>query len=210
MRFLVTAGPTREYIDDVRFISNPSSGRMGYAVASAAVAAGHAAILVAGPTGLATPTGVQVVPVTSTQEMFDAVMSRAQDADAFVAAAAPCDYCPARRQTGKLKKDTASRTLRLVRTPDVLKEVGRRKQRQAVIGFALEVQDARANAIEKLERKKLDAIVLNAPCAFGAEEISATVILANGSEEVLSGVSKGELARRLVTLAESIWKAAKA
>ena len=207
MRFLVTAGPTRQYIDAIRYISNPSSGRMGYAAAVAAVEGGHAATLVAGPTSLPDPEGVQVVHVTTTRELRDAVMDRIEDADVLIAAAAPCDFRPAERQTHKIKKGDQELVLRLVPTADLLYEAGQSKGRRVLIGFALEVQNARANALAKLKRKCLDAVVLNSPASFEAEEASATLIRADGSEEDLGCISKVDLARRLAALSEEIWRA---
>jgi phosphopantothenoylcysteine decarboxylase/phosphopantothenate--cysteine ligase len=206
MRFLVTAGPTREYLDAVRFLSNPSTGRMGFAVASAAVAAGHEASLIAGPVALPAPPGVEVARVTTTQEMRDAVMLRLGSTDAFVAAAAPCDFRPAKRYPGKISKDCAELTLRLVPNPDILYEVGLRKQGRVLIGFALEVQDGRSRGLDKLRRKNLDAIVLNSPAAFGSEETSATLLLADGREEEMARAAKSEVSRRIVQLAEDIWR----
>ena len=207
MRFLITTGPTREHLDAVRFLSNPSTGRMGFAVARAAVRAGHDATVVAGPISLPPPEGVEVVPVVSTEEMFAACMERLGEADVFVAAAAPCDFRPAERFDGKLKKGSGSLVLTLVETPDILLEAGRRKGERVHIGFALEAQDARANALGKLRRKRLDAIVLNSPSAFGSERSSVTLFRADGAEESLEGVSKDALGERLVQLAEEIRKA---
>jgi len=206
MRFLVTAGPTREPIDDVRFISNPSTGRMGYAIAEAAARAGHAVTLISGPAALPDPHGVQVVRVTTTQQMYDAVMERLDAADVLIAAAAPCDYRPDAPRTGKMKKTAPEISLRLVPTPDALLDAGRSKGRRVHIGFALEVQDARPNALDKLRRKRLDAVVLNAPSAFGADQTSVTLIRSDGAEEDLSAIGKDKLGLRLVALAEEIWK----
>ena len=204
MRFLITAGPTREPIDPVRFVSNPSTGRMGFAVAAAALVAGHEVTVVAGPTTVRRPEGVDVVSVTTTREMFDATLSRFDACDVFVAAAAPCDFRPAQPQSAKLKKDGRAMTLRLAPNPDILLEAGRRKGGRVLIGFAMEVRDARANARRKLREKRLDAIVLNSPAAFGAERSSVTLIRADGREENMEHVTKSELAQTLVRLAEDI------
>lgn len=206
LRFLITTGPTREYLDAVRFLSNPSTGRMGFAIARAAVRAGHGAVVVAGPTHLPPPDGAEAVRVVSTQEMLAACMERLADADVLVAAAAPCDFRPVERFEGKLKKGTGTLSLALEPTPDILLEASRRKGGRVLIGFAMEAQDARANAWGKLQRKDLDAIVLNGPSAFGAEQSSATIFRAAGAEETLEGVSKEALGKRLVRLAEEIWQ----
>lgn len=200
MRILVTAGPTREFLDDVRFISNPSTGRMGFACARAARAAGHRVTLVTGPVDLPDPAGVAVVRVTGAEEMHRAAMKAYAKADAVIAAAAVCDYRPARRVRGKIKKGPQTETLRLVRTPDILAEMGRRKGRRFLVGFALEAQDARANALEKLRAKNLDAVVLNAPSSFGADATDATVFHRDGTCEEFRGIRKETLARLLVRL----------
>ncbi len=200
MRVLVTAGPTREHIDDVRFISNPSSGRMGFACAEAARAAGHRVTLVTGPVNLPDPAGVTIVRVTSAREMRRAAMKAYASCDAVIATAAVCDYRPVRRVRGKIKKGPARETLRLVRTPDILGEMGRRRGARVLIGFALEAQNARANAIEKLARKNLDAVVLNAPSSFGADALDATVFHRGGASESFRRVSKRTLARLLVRM----------
>ncbi len=204
MNILVTAGPTREFIDDVRYISNPSSGKMGFACAEAARAAGHRVTLVTGPADLPDPKGVTVVRVVSADEMRDAAMKAYRACDAVIATAAVCDYRPAKRVRGKIKKGPSRETLALVRTPDILGEMGAKKDGRALVGFALESQNARANAIEKLARKNLDAVVLNAPSSFGADAMDATVFHANGSSETLRRVSKKTLARLLVSLVEGI------
>ena len=208
MRFLITSGPTREPIDAVRFISNPSTGRMGFAVAAAAVEAGHDATVISGPTALRPPDGVTVEFVTTTREMLEAVEARFADADVFIAAAAPCDYRPAERCAGKLKKDRGELTLRLERNPDILREMSLRKEGRVLIGFAMEVQDARENALRKLREKRLDAVVLNSPAAFGARESAVTLLRADGREERLGRLNKDELGHRLVRLAEELRNAA--
>lgn len=200
MRLLITAGPTREYIDDVRFISNPSTGRMGFECARAARAAGHRVTLVAGPTDLPDPAGVRVVRVTSAQEMHAAAMRAYRTADAVIATAAVSDYRPAYRVRGKLKKGPKRLVLGLVRTPDILADMGRRKGDRRLVGFALEAQDGPANALEKLKRKNLDAVVLNAPSTFGSDRIDAVVLYADGTRESFRRATKAALARRLVRL----------
>jgi phosphopantothenoylcysteine decarboxylase/phosphopantothenate--cysteine ligase len=204
MRILVTAGPTREYLDDVRFISNPSSGRMGFAVAEAAVLAGHEVTLVAGPVNRTAPRGVARIDVTSTEEMRRAVREHFDASDAVVMAAAPSDYRPAERRPGKIKKGAEELALRLVRNPDILAELGREKKRKILIGFALESPVDRGEALRKLREKNLDAIVLNSPQAFGAEKNSVEIITAAGESVVLSDADKREIGKRLVKLVESL------
>lgn len=204
MRLLVTAGPTREYLDAVRFLSNASTGRMGFAVARAAAAAGHRVALVAGPVGLSTPPGVDRVDVVSALEMREAVLRRFDACDAVVKAAAVCDYRPAEILPGKMKKDDTPRTLALVPNPDILAELGRRKRRQVLIGFALEATLDRSEAHRKLVGKNLDAIVLNAASAMGAERTTVEILTRDGRIERLADRGKDEVARRIVVLAEEL------
>lgn len=201
MRFLVTAGPTREPLDDVRFLSNPSTGRMGFACAIAARAAGHQVTLVTGPVDLPDPPGVRTIRVTTAVEMHQAAMEAFASADAVIATAAVSDYRPAKRIRGKMKKGARRLTLELMATPDILAGMGRRKGRRVLIGFALEASDGRANAAGKLRRKNLDAIVLNAPSSFGSGRIDATILDADGGCVELGSVRKEALARYLVRLA---------
>jgi phosphopantothenoylcysteine decarboxylase/phosphopantothenate--cysteine ligase len=202
VRVLITAGPTREYLDDVRYLSNPSTGAMGFACAGAAVRAGHRVTLVTGPSALPDPPGATVVRITSALEMRAAAMKAYRQADAVIATAAVSDYRPARRAKGKMKKGPARIRLDLVRTPDILGEMGRSKGKRILIGFALETKDEIANAMGKLAAKKLDHVVLDSPSAFGADRIDATVIHADGSREVFRRISKKDLAKLLVRILE--------
>ncbi len=208
MRILITAGPTREYLDDVRYLSNASTGRMGYALAVAAKAAGHEVTLVHGPTTHEMPAVDKVVAVTSAQEMFDAVTAEFPRCDALIACAAVSDYRPKQRSSGKIKREAAETlTLELVQNPDIVREMAaRRRPGQIVIGFALESAEGEKAAQEKLVRKGLDAIVLNAPSVIGAAETEITIFRAGQkSGETVRG-SKDEAARRIVTLAEELAK----
>lgn len=202
MRILVTAGPTREFLDDVRFLSNPSSGRMGFCVAEAAVQAGHEVILVSGPVSLEGPQGCRTVRVTSAEEMARECFLHFADCDAVIMTAAVCDYRPKDRAPGKLKKGSAGLVLELERTPDILEELGRRKTTQRLVGFALEVQDARRNAAGKFARKNLDYIVLNAPETFGSEKISCEIMGTRGSVGRFENITKQSLAREIIRLLE--------
>jgi phosphopantothenoylcysteine decarboxylase/phosphopantothenate--cysteine ligase len=161
-RILITAGATREPIDPVRFISNRSSGRMGYAIAKAAHTRGAEVTVVSGVTSVAAPAGVGVIQTTTANEMHRAVMERAGDATIFIAAAAVADYASVDTSTQKMKKAAETLELRLQRTPDILREVaGARRQGQLIIGFAAETENLLENAWEKLISKDLDAIVAN-------------------------------------------------
>jgi len=209
MRFLVTAGPTREYLDQVRFLSNASSGRMGYAVARAAARRGHQVHLIVGPVAVPPLAGVRVVRVTTTGEMYRATAKRFPQADCLVGAAAPADFRPARRAAGKLKKSRSNRTLLLRPTVDILATLGRRKKRsQVIIAFALEggagpaARRPLANALEKLRAKNADAVVLNRPQSLGACRFDATVILRGGDRIEMRRMTKERVGRLLVLLAE--------
>ncbi len=170
MRILITAGPTREYLDDVRYLSNASSGRMGYALAEAAMSAGHDVIVVSGPVDLKPPAKCEFHAVETTEEMRLACEAVFPDCDGVIAAAAVCDYKPLNRVTGKISKTGGPITIEMIETDDVLAELGADKGHRWVIGFALESQNARENALQKLRAKNCDWIVLNGPEAIGAEE----------------------------------------
>lgn len=198
MRVLITAGPTREHLDAVRYISNASSGKMGFACAAAAAKAGHDVTLVTGPVALPDPAGVRVVRVVSADDMYRAVMKAYPKVDAAIATAAVGDYRPAERVGGKIKKTGASLTLKLVRTRDILGTMGSRKGRRILIGFALEVQDAVRNALEKYRKKNLDYIVLNTPRTFAADRMDCQVYKDGAMLKRFKGASKDEVARWIV------------
>ncbi len=202
-RVLVTAGPTREHVDPVRFLSNPSTGTMGFAIAEEAARRGADVTLVAGPVGLETPPGVTRIDVTTAREMRDATVAHAERADLVVMTAAVADYAPAEPQAHKLKKTADDLTLRLVRTPDILAELGQAKKTgQVLVGFAMETRDGRENARAKLVRKNLDAIVLNvlgeAGAGFGAGTNRVTVLWADGREDALPLAAKRDVASALL------------
>lgn len=202
LRFVVTAGPTREHLDDVRFLTSPSSGRMGFAVAAAARKAGHSVVLVSGPVDLPDPPGVRTVRVVSALQMRRAVLAAFRGADALVMTAAVADYRPARRRPGKWKKGAARISLPLVRNPDILAEAGRRKGARICVGFAVEVRDALAGARTKLQRKRLDALCLCSPAAFGKDAADYRILFPHNRLERHPGIRKGALAARLVRLVE--------
>lgn len=161
-RIVVTAGPTREMIDPVRFLSNRSTGKMGYALAEAAKRRGATVTLVSGPTALTPPIGVELVEITSTQDLYEAMMLRAQTADAIIQAAAPADFTPASYSHDKIKKDGQGMALELAPTPDVALALGKRKRAgQVLVGFAAETGDRIENARGKLAKKNCDLIVFN-------------------------------------------------
>jgi phosphopantothenoylcysteine decarboxylase/phosphopantothenate--cysteine ligase len=165
---LVTAGPTCEDIDPVRYLSNRSSGKMGYALAEAAEARGGRCILVSGPTALDVPSGVERVPVRSARQMREAVLERWERADIIIMAAAVADYQPARPAPKKMKKDDKSFQLELIPTPDILAELGRLKGSRILVGFAAETDHVRENALKKIKDKNLDLIICNDVTLEGA------------------------------------------
>jgi len=197
-KVLVTAGPTREAIDPVRYISNHSSGKMGYAIAAAARARGADVVLVTGPTALTPPPGVRTVPVETAAEMLAAVLAEYDDCDAVVKAAAVADYRPVAPAEHKIKKHDEEMTLTLTKNPDILAELGRRKRHQVLVGFAAETRDLAANAGAKLAKKNLDMIVANdvtVPGAgFGADTNVARLLYRDGRTEELDLMAKSELA----------------
>lgn len=208
MRVLVTAGPTREFIDPVRFISNPSTGRMGFEVARAARDAGHEVTLVAGPVALATPKGVRRIDVVSARDMLAAV--ERERFDCIVATAAVADWRPARCAAKKLKKREMAGVLRLVRNPDILKSVAGRfrgKGRPLMIGFAAETGEPVAEAIRKCREKRLDLVVANdvteEGCGFGTATNRVAFIFPDGRVERLPLLTKRSVARRIVRFAEA-------
>jgi phosphopantothenoylcysteine decarboxylase/phosphopantothenate--cysteine ligase len=203
-RVVVTAGPTVELIDPVRFVSNRSSGKMGYAIANAARAAGAEVTLVHGPTALATPKGVRDIPVESAEDMKDAVLALLPGTDAVVMAAAVADYRPREVQTRKIKKrDTGSAlTIHLTENPDVLKAiVAARRPKTIVVGFKAETGDATDEATRMLREKKLDLVVANdisePSSVFGSDTDRVTFVSADGVE-ALPTLPKTEVAQRLV------------
>ena len=198
-RVLVTAGPTQEAMDPVRFLSNHSTGKMGYAVAARAAMRGADVMLVSGPTALATPEGVQRVDIVSARDMYDAVLSRADRQDMIIKAAAVGDYRPAETASEKLKKGDGEMTVALARNPDILAELGRRKHPgQLLCGFAMETQNLLDNAADKLRRKNCDMLVANSlrdkGAGFGTDTNVATLLFADGRRETPPLMSKEDLA----------------
>ena len=205
-RVLISAGPTRERIDPVRFISNRSSGKMGFAVAQAAREAGAEVVLVSGPVNLPTPPGIRRVDVESAAEMLAAVLREVEKTDIFISTAAVADYRPARPADQKIKKTTDTLDLCMERTSDVLATVAARQDRPFVVGFAAETENVEQNARLKLMKKNLDMIAANEvghDKAFDCEDNQLIVLWRNGRQD-LGKASKHELARKLVAaIAES-------
>lgn len=211
-KILVTAGPTREHIDAVRFLSNGSTGRMGYALAEAAVAAGHAAVLVSGPTQLPCPPGVERIDVVSAREMHDRALAAFVDCDVAIGAAAVADHRPARQDSGKPAKEASATTLELVPNPDVIAALagaaraGSDRGPRLVVGFALEAfgEDAASRAAAedraraKLARKQLDWIVLNRLDALASATSQLILLGPDGSTVELAPQPKADAARALI------------
>lgn len=205
LRVLVTAGPTRERVDPVRFLTNDSSGRMGFAIAEAAARAGHRVVLVAGPVALATPKGVRRIDVESAREMLAACREEWRESQALFMAAAVADWRPAKQLAGKWRaKDGGATTARidLVRNPDVLATLtrGKRHPDRIVVAFALETGDGERRARAKLAQKGADWIVLNGPSALDADTTRLVVLGANGVRITIPERSKKAAARDLLAL----------
>lgn len=203
LRVLVTAGPTQEKIDPVRYLTNRSSGKMGYAVAQAAAERGAQVTLVSGPVRLAAPAGVEMVPVVSTQDLYNEMTRRCGEADVIVQAAAPADFTPVSAAEHKLKKQGGDMTLALRETPDVAAAVGRLKREgQTLVGFAAETDNVLENAGGKLLKKRLDMIVANDVTAPGAGfdvDTNVVTFITKDARETLPLMSKREVAQRLLS-----------
>jgi len=202
-RVLITAGPTREPIDPVRYLSNRSSGKMGYALAEAAKLRGADVILVSGPAALSVPGGIEIVRVETAVQMYDAALFHAETADIIIAAAAVSDYRPTERAEQKLKKTGASPTLTLTQTDDILAELGRRKHpHQILVGFAAETTDLLAQARLKLTSKNLDWIAANdvtqEGAGFDGDTNIVTLVGKDRQEIALPLLTKREVAERIL------------
>jgi phosphopantothenoylcysteine decarboxylase/phosphopantothenate--cysteine ligase len=204
--FLITAGPTREALDPVRYLTNHSSGKMGYALARVAAEQGAAVTLISGPVNLSHPPGVRVISVTTAIEMYEAVLAAYSKADVVIKAAAVADYRPASISEQKIKKTSADMTISLVKNPDILSELGKRKEKQILVGFAAETTDVFKNASDKLSRKNLDMIVANDLTEPGAGFTFDTnivkLIFRDGKDKQLPLLSKQDVAQRIL---EEIW-----
>lgn len=203
MKILITAGPTREYLDPVRFLSNPSTGKMGYAIAQAAQQKGHEVVLVSGPTHLTPPWGIQVFNVKSADQMHKKVLELFDWADGVIMTAAVSDFKPKMKLLQKVKKEGDEvDPLELVRTPDILFELGKDKKGKWLVGFAAESENLLANAQKKLASKNLDMIVANdisqQEAGFEHDTNIVHLLYPDGSEEGLPKMSKSEVAQILI------------
>jgi phosphopantothenoylcysteine decarboxylase/phosphopantothenate--cysteine ligase len=205
-KVLVTAGPTVEDLDPVRFISNRSSGKMGYAVARAARLRGADVVLISGPTSLSPPAGVKAVPVRSAAQMKDAVLQYYPDMDLVVKAAAVADYRPRQVAVEKMKKGDAAASIELIPNEDILELLGKMKRDQILVGFAAETSDIIANARTKLRRKNLDLIVANdvSGPVFGEDTATVEILSSAGERVTIQRASKQAIADRILDMARSL------
>lgn len=198
-RILITSGPTRQYLDPVRYLTNASSGRMGRALAEAAIAAGHEVIVVSGPVAVDYPPQAKVLPVISTEELLETCQREFPHCDGVIGAAAPCDYRPVQVESKKIAKTGQPLGLLLVETPDVMASLGANKRPgQWLVGFALETDDQRFRALVKLEKKSCDLMVLNGPAAMDSLDNQVEVLDETG--EVIAAIDgrKEEVARGIL------------
>jgi phosphopantothenoylcysteine decarboxylase/phosphopantothenate--cysteine ligase len=202
-RILITSGPTRQYLDPVRYLTNASSGRMGRALAEAALAIGHQVVIVTGPVDLTYPARARVREVISTEEMLAVAAEEFETSDGLIGAAAPCDYRPVRVESHKIAKTGQPIDLHLVETDDVVATLGAKKGHRWVVGFALETEDHRLRALAKLERKCCDLIVSNAPSAISAPDNDVEVITPTGEVIASLAGSKELVAAAILTIIEA-------
>ena len=202
LRCLITAGPTQEFIDPVRFISNPSTGKMGFALAEAALKQGWSVDLVSGPVNLQEPDGAILYPVVSAESMFHQVDALFDVCDVCIMAAAVSDFTPIEYSEHKVKKDTAKRTLHLAKTIDILKTMGERKQEQFIVGFAAESENLEANAKAKLHGKNCDWVIANQigeeGTGFASDNNAIIILKKDGTRETHGSTSKLALAEKII------------
>ena len=208
MKFLITAGPTREPIDPVRFISNRSSGKMGYAIADAAVKAGHEVILISGPVCLKPSHGVQFVGITTSDEMYDAVHQHLKGIDIIVMSAAVADFKPANYIPSKIKKHRGLERISLAPTRDILSSLTKFKNNFLIIGFAAETESLRENALKKLREKKCDLIIGNdvsrMDTGMESDDNEITLFYSSGEITLIPRAKKTALAKKLVKIFEKL------
>jgi phosphopantothenoylcysteine decarboxylase / phosphopantothenate---cysteine ligase len=200
-RILITSGPTRQYLDPVRYLTNASSGRMGRALAAAAIELGHEVVVVSGPVSLEYPAGVEVRPIISTDELLAVCQELFPSCDGAIGAAAPCDYRPMRVEEHKITKTGQTLVLNLVETPDVMATLGATKRPdQWLVGFALETDDQRFRALAKLERKSCDLMVLNGPTAMDSPDNQVEVFDKTGAIAAAVAGTKEDVGRGILSV----------
>jgi len=208
VKFLVTAGPTREPIDPVRFISNRSSGKMGYAIADAAVKAGHEVILISGPVALMPPRGVEFTGINTSDEMYDAVHAQLEGIDIIVMSAAVADFKPENYIPTKIKKHRGLERISLAPTRDILASLAKFKNKFTVVGFAAETESLRENALKKLREKKCDLIIGNdvsrMDTGMESDDNEITLFYKSGRIDSIPRAKKTQLAKKLVKIFEKL------
>jgi phosphopantothenoylcysteine decarboxylase/phosphopantothenate--cysteine ligase len=202
-RILITSGPTRQFLDPVRYLTNASSGRMGLALTQAALEAGHEVVVVSGPVEIAYPTSATVINVVSTEEMLAECQQVFPTCDGLIGVAAPCDYRPVHIESHKIAKTGAPLDVHLIETADVVATLGAAKTGQWLVGFALETEDRRLRALAKLERKHCDLMVLNGPQAMNATTNEVEVIDAAGQTVCSLSGDKGDVARGIFAVIQA-------
>lgn len=203
-RILITSGPTRQYLDPVRYLTNASSGRMGRELAKAALALEHDVVVVTGPVQVRYPKGVELVDVVSTEEMLDVCCEIFPSCDGLIGAAAPCDYRPRKILSEKIAKTGEPLQLQLIETPDVVAALGNQKQpSQWLVGFALETTDPRIRALIKLEKKSCDLMVLNGPQAIDSENNRVEILDRTGNMVAEVQGSKETVANAILQVVQS-------
>jgi phosphopantothenoylcysteine decarboxylase/phosphopantothenate--cysteine ligase len=204
VKFVVTAGPTREPLDPVRYLSNRSSGKMGYAIATAALEENHAVTLISGPVALPAPIGAEIIRVTTGDEMFDAIAAQLDGCDVLVMCAAVCDYKPAHYTPQKMKKQRVPFFLALVPTRDILASLTSARGNCFIVGFAAETQELEANAARKLAEKNCDLLVANdvsrAEVGMDSDDNELLIFFKSGERRNLARAKKRELARALLKI----------
>jgi phosphopantothenoylcysteine decarboxylase/phosphopantothenate--cysteine ligase len=209
VRFLITAGPTREPIDPVRYLSNRSSGKMGYAIAEAAIEAGHEVVLISGPVDVARPRGAAVIPISTSDQMFEAVQRQVRNCDILVMCAAVADYKPAKVSKNKIKKRGQNISLELVPTRDILTSLPKDRQ-YLVVGFAAETENVETNAQKKLCEKNCDIVVANdvsrADSGMESDLNEVTILFRDGETKTISRAAKKIISRDLVKYFENYFE----
>ncbi len=205
-RILITSGPTRQYLDPVRYLTNASSGRMGTALVDSAIARGHEVVVVTGPVQVQYSNSAQVVAVDTTDEMLAAVLEHFPNCDGLIGAAAPCDYMPRRISSDKITKSGQPIQLELIETPDIVATAAHNKlSHQWVVGFALETEDLRFRAIVKMQRKCCDMMVSNGPSAINSLTNEVEILAADGSTIAYVSGDKRTVANAIIQATETLY-----
>ena len=204
-RILITSGPTRQYLDPVRYLTNASSGRMGTALVDAAIALGHDVVVITGPVQVSYSSEAQVIPVDTTDQMLAAVLEHFPSCDGLIGAAAPCDYMPRRISSEKITKSGQPIQLELIETADIVAMAAQRKlPHQWVVGFALETEDLRFRAIVKMQRKCCDMMVSNGPSALNSLTNDVEIIAADGRTIAYVSGDKSTVATAIIQATETL------